>query len=85
MYNGWRNYSTWCAKLWLDDSGLTEEVEDIDGGELIEFLKEDFDSRYPELTGVYSDLLAWASDQIDWREIAEAILEDRALDGGEVE
>ena len=30
----------------------------------------------PELPGMYSDLLQTAFDAIDWREIAEALLED---------
>jgi len=25
MYNGWSNYETWCAKLWIDNDDITRQ------------------------------------------------------------
>lgn len=90
-YNGWSNYETWCANLWLtndqgSDSWLRERCDDLmrehDGdkeaaaedlaGEIESF----HDEFYPEVTGLFADLLRSSFDAIDWREIAENALSD---------
>ena len=60
-YNGWTNYETWCVKLWIDK----EFVTDPDNGLI------------PDLGATLAaDLLNAALSEVDWREIAENMLED---------
>lgn len=85
-YNGWINYETWLAKLWLDNDGYDFEPEryieeadfDRDQAEInlassLEELHEEFK---PEVQGIFADLLNAAMSEIDWREIAENVLRD---------
>ena len=90
-YNGWTNYQTWVAKLWIDnDEGsrnywlesAAEYLENSDGYmdgarySLASDLEADHDEYKPEASGVYADLLTSALGLINWHEIAESLLED---------
>ena len=84
-YNGWSNYETWAVNLWLsnDEGSYTywkeraEEVKDV--YELSRELKSEIEQYNPlEEVSVYSDLLSAAISEIDFYEIAEAMLEDIA-------
>lgn len=98
-YNGWSNYETWCAKLWLDnDEGLQLHMEeqaqkflndhqgDKDDAErdLARYLEDQCDEMAPSLpNSMFSDLMTMALGRIDWREIATNVLEDVEYEGEE--
>ncbi len=81
-YNGWTNYETWVANLWLDEEGnyWREKAQDIAeqkdhdredsvyelGNEMWEFYQE----LMPITEGMYADLLGAAMSCINWHEIA---------------
>lgn len=98
-YNGWRNYETWCVKLWIDnDEGehyrWRQEARDAwaDGihpqypgqsrrdaarNYLAERLKDAWGDASPDLgSTVWADLLGAALGEVDWHEIATAMLDD---------
>ena len=82
-YSGWTNYETWCVNLWLtNEPGSAETLLDIvksgQGGMLWKevVLKEYVEFYIPDMSGVYSDLLRSALDNVNWREIIENHLED---------
>ena len=90
-YNGWKNYCTWAAALWIDnDQGsynyfreevqqIRRETEDKDEQRynLAECVKEYIEENAPEIqASMYSDLLSFALSEIDYNEIAENMLED---------
>ena len=89
-YQGWSNYETWAVKLWIDNEyedyvywteRTTEELDDADGdrematAQLADSLKDAHEENTPDLTGAYSDLLRSALEEVDWQEIAEALIE----------
>jgi hypothetical protein len=84
-YNGWKNYETWNVNLWIqNDEGLygfvldgLEELldrygldwENISLAELEELVQEAFGAnKTPDGVSLFSD-------EIDWDEIADALLE----------
>lgn len=90
-YNGYKNYCTWAVKLWIDnDRGLYEyfreaaqEVKEEYADEndrkyyLAERVKDFVEENAPELpASMYSDLMGFALGEVDFREIAEMLLED---------
>lgn len=94
-HNGWSNYETWNAKLWLDnDEGSyhlyremaqkcwTESEGDIDdaASRLSDRLETWCTENEPSLSGMYSDLLIASLQAIDWLEIADSILTDEDLE-----
>jgi hypothetical protein len=94
-YNGWANYQTWVVNLWLtNDSGSDEHLRsmardclthldgDIDDAvyELAKRIEEDHEEFMPETTGVYSDLLGHALRMVDWREIAQHVIDEEYED-----
>ena len=88
-YNGWSNYETWNVKLWMDNDGSdqywNEQAEEIakqygkdnSASYLADMLKEEMNENAPDLgASCFSDLLSAALSEVDWYEIAEAILEN---------
>ena len=78
-YNGWANYPTWRINLEIFDGyNPIDEDDKRPAYEIAEYLKEqavDTLSSCPELVTDYA--LAFL-DQVDWREIAEAKLEEHS-------
>ena len=82
-YNGWANYPTWAVNLWLSNdealwSETTERVAQALGDPqtaadgLRAWVREEL---APDLGASFaSDLLGYALDLVDWREIADAWL-----------
>lgn len=77
-YNGWINYETWCAALWIDNEYndykhavyTAEHVQNA--GELAEILKDTYtENDNPPVKGMCLDLLNSALGSIDWYEVAE--------------
>jgi hypothetical protein len=93
-YNGWTNYETWAVKLWMDNEEgsynywLDEAKQAIRHGKdkddaiynLSQTLKECHEEALPELKGFASDLLNAAMSEVDWREIAESLVNDYGTD-----
>jgi hypothetical protein len=86
-YNGWTNYETWCAKLWIDnDQGLYYTIQEVakqyikDKNHiytLSNFVKDTLEEGMPEIdASLYSDLLNTSFSQINFYEIAESICDD---------
>lgn len=105
-YNRWKNYETWCVKLWIDNDQGTQEywrerteaawAESEEGGNpftedrsararilLAHALREHFDDCCEESLpdGMYGDLLTHALGQVEWYEIADAMLTDAEESG----
>jgi HD superfamily phosphohydrolase YqeK len=47
---------------------------------LAERLKNDYEENLPEMAGVYGDLIGAALSEVNWREIAEHLLENVEVD-----
>lgn len=73
-YNGWTNYETWNAALWMDQDYYIDAAKESESiGALADYIKEDIEETMPEVTGMWSDLQQSAFDMIAWFEIAEHI------------
>ena len=82
-YNGWTNYETWCANLWMDQDYYTGVESGCDNvNELAERMKSDAEEIMPDTgeSGLWTDLMQASFDTIDWREIAEHYVVDAQLD-----
>jgi len=78
VYNGWPNYETWLAALWLGN----DPTSDADSHQLVgasrttqdgaDALQAYVEERSPrsEQASLYSDLLGAALRMVDWRRIA---------------
>lgn len=87
-YQGWKNYETWNAALWIDNEqyyyerSLELARENDDKYELANALKEMFEDEWlgdtvEKLGGTPAgDLLGAALSEISWSEIAESKLQD---------
>lgn len=90
-YNGWNNHETWCANLWLDNSGYQEMISE-EAGSILAINDNDRDSATYDLSqyidslisdmcpdlgsSMFSDLLNSAVSEIDTYEIAEHYISD---------
>ena len=89
-YNGWQNYETWLASLYLDGVDWHNFVDELLGGEedeeitedkkvemLAEFLKDYIEEEVDMagLNGFLDDLLTRAISEIDFTELATAFLD----------
>lgn len=86
-YNGWTNYETWLVNLWLGNEQGTadywlERARELSGHvyptrALADELREEIaEQSFPEVPGLYGDLLGAALSEVDWREIAEHWIAD---------
>ena len=73
-YNGWSNYETWQANLWLgdDDADYMRESGDVTPEIVREYAEQALSDDRDELPGgLIGDIVnAWLST-VDWRELAE--------------
>lgn len=81
--SGWTNYETRNVKLWIDnEEGSLDywqeraEVSGQDETGLADELKDFFQEMMPPVHGIWADLLQSSLDSVNWREIAENMLED---------
>lgn len=82
-YNGWTNWATWNVNLWLNnDYGLytamvelTQEADDVTI--LADDIQQWVDGWKPEVlvTGMWSDLITYVLQDVNWLEIAQALWE----------
>ena len=76
-YNGWTNYATWNASLWMDTDYYLDAAKESESiGALADYIKDDIEETMPDVTGMWSDLQQSAFDSINWFEIAEHIYDD---------
>lgn len=89
-YNGWSNYETWNVKLWMDNEEgsyrywndeahrIAEDNSKEDATRILaDQLKDEHQNNAPDLgASVWADLLGAALSEVDWYEIASALLED---------
>ena len=91
-YQGWTNYATWAACLWIESSeesyhywqtatgrALGDAYGDPDGaaGILAASLREALNDGAPDHGGtLWGDLLVWALETCDCRQIAAAWVSD---------
>src|SRR5512143_642709 len=90
-YNGWKNYPTWNVALWLsNDRDLYDTTRDMihrhATGEWPVLRAADALATWvteelaPDLGASFAaDLMGWALEQVDWREIVENYLSDTEL------
>lgn len=89
-YNGWSNYETRNVKMWIDNEEGSYQFwqetakeclncnEDKDAAvyDLTERLKGEIEDNQPSLNGTYGDLLSAAISEVDFWEIAKAMIDD---------
>lgn len=82
-YNGWKNYNTWAVNLRMRNeehsyrywTAAAKRAENV--AELADALKDAHEEGAPDLgTSVYSDLLGYALQSVDWYEIAKYLFEE---------
>ena len=77
-YHGWKNYATWAVYTWLSNDPGSEEfareaVRGLSISRAAESLKNSIEELNPcNNADLYGDLMTWALEQVDWREVAKA-------------
>jgi hypothetical protein len=83
-YNGWTNYETWLANLWIDNDWRMSESFAMQAGDLLGSYEEDeaaerlsgrieefFDELRPDIHhGFFADVINASMREVNWREIA---------------
>jgi len=78
-YNYWREVAQEVSDdLETPTNGMTRMDEAV--YLLTDRLREHYEENRPELTGVYADLIGAALAEVNWREIAEHLLENVEVD-----
>jgi hypothetical protein len=89
QYEGWSNYPTWAVKLWLDNDEIVQKIVlrhaavskttttpvALLSGSIEDLCTNTLGLVAPP-TGIASDVFGWAIEQVNWREIARAYLEE---------
>ena len=82
--NGWTNYPTWNAALWIDnDAGLyNQHLELANQADSIHTLSDTLKDWFEEIfplpeNGPLADIAGWAYQEINWRELAEHYWDER--------
>jgi hypothetical protein len=82
-YNGYENYETWCAALWINNDeyyqsmahNIVKQYGDTRQAE--EALRDFVEAGSPDLGGtMYGDMLNAALQEIDYRELVSTFAED---------
>lgn len=92
-YNGWTNYETWLINVWLDNDEMLHEMaldalraspqESIyDFGKRVREFVETLVMEEVPTFGLVADLLGAALSEVNWRELAEAWMDDAEFDAG---
>jgi hypothetical protein len=90
-YNGWSNYETWLVNLWLTNEQSTQDFlehrrsilsngnnphkEDLFASLIREYVEQERETWHESAASLWNDLINAALQQVDWREIARAYLE----------
>ena len=82
-YNGWKNYNTWAVNLWMKNTESSnfywtfqaQRAPSVEA--LADLLKDYHEAGAPDFgASVYSDLLGYALQSVDWYEIAKYLFEE---------
>lgn len=75
-YNGWTNYATWRVRLEMFDGDFASD-NDLDAYDLGQFLRDTAEEMISEQSeGLAQDYALAFLDEVNWREIAEHMIED---------
>ena len=80
--NGWSNYMTWDVALWIDNEVGTykywrEVAEHMSIYDLAQRLREEIEEEQPEIeASLYTDILGFGLQKVNWYEIAKHLKED---------
>ena len=88
-YNGWSNWETWNANLWIDNDWRMSESFSLQAGDLLGSYEKDeaierlsgrieefFRAQMPETSGFFDDIVSMVMRDVNWREIAQSIIDD---------
>mgnify|MGYP003597062251 FL=1 len=81
-YNGWTNYATWLAKLWIDENGYDPEfLKNKTRFEVQEDLKSYctylLGAENDDLPGFLFDVLQSYLSDVYWYELADHLIEEK--------
>lgn len=89
-YNGWRNWETWNANLWMSEASVDQSIVDAlleETGEtepeltdIAEMVEQWFEEAFVESKpyGPVGDAIGMYMSMVDWERIAEHIIEEVA-------